>query len=216
LHPIVVTPTNELVAGQRRVEAYKKLGHKKIPCVVVSGLDNAVELIVAERDENTCRRDFSPREAVALGKVLEALERPKAKARQSEAGKQHGRGKIASDQIPEPFKGQTRDKVGRAVGMGGTTYSRARAVVEAAESDPDTFGEIAEEMDRTGNVGGAYDRVKAIKDAVNSHGKRKDAMVGVGVVRANEAINCLKKIPPSDRLRKRGFEIVEDWLKNNL
>jgi hypothetical protein len=174
-----------------------------------------VELIVAERDENTCRRDFSPREAVALGKVLEALERPKAKARQNQ-GRPKTSDKLSSDEIPEVIKGDTRDKVGRALGVSGQTYQRAKAVVEAAESDPDTFGEIAEEMDRTGNIAGAYGKVKAVKDAVNSLGKRKDGMVGVGVVRANEAINCLKKIPPSDRLRKRGFEIVEDWLKNNL
>ena len=35
---------------------------------------------------------------------------------------------------------------------------------------------------------------------------------GVGVDRANEAINCLKRIPKNDRLRKRGFQIVTDWI----
>lgn len=38
---------------------------------------------------------------------------------------------------------------------------------------------------------------------------------GVGVRHANEAIDCLKKIPKGDGLRKRGFQIVSDWMKAN-
>jgi len=38
---------------------------------------------------------------------------------------------------------------------------------------------------------------------------------GVGVSRAHEAINCLKRIPKNDRLRKRGFQIVTDWIRDN-
>jgi hypothetical protein len=37
----------------------------------------------------------------------------------------------------------------------------------------------------------------------------------VGVIKANEAVNCLKAIPKSDALRKRGFQIVSDWIKHN-
>jgi len=38
---------------------------------------------------------------------------------------------------------------------------------------------------------------------------------GMGVIRAHEAINCLKRIPKDDGLRKRGFQVVADWLKHN-
>ena len=38
---------------------------------------------------------------------------------------------------------------------------------------------------------------------------------GVGVLRANEAIDALKRIPKNDALRKRGFQIVSDWIKAN-
>jgi hypothetical protein len=38
---------------------------------------------------------------------------------------------------------------------------------------------------------------------------------GVGVERAHDAIACLKRIPKSDALRLRGFEIVIDWIKHN-
>src|SRR5262249_60206546 len=36
---------------------------------------------------------------------------------------------------------------------------------------------------------------------------------GVGTVRAQEAINCLSRIPKNDALRERGFQIVMDWIK---
>jgi hypothetical protein len=38
---------------------------------------------------------------------------------------------------------------------------------------------------------------------------------GKGVILANEAINCLTRIPKNDALRKRGFQIVTDWIKAN-
>ena len=38
---------------------------------------------------------------------------------------------------------------------------------------------------------------------------------GIGVQRANEALNILRKIPEDDGLRVRGLEIVVDWITNN-
>jgi len=39
--------------------------------------------------------------------------------------------------------------------------------------------------------------------------------LGVGIERANEAINCLKRIPKNDGLRRRAFKIVMDWMRLN-
>jgi hypothetical protein len=38
---------------------------------------------------------------------------------------------------------------------------------------------------------------------------------GVGVERAHQAIACLKRIPKGDALRKRAFQIVSDYIKQN-
>jgi hypothetical protein len=38
---------------------------------------------------------------------------------------------------------------------------------------------------------------------------------GKGVALAHEAINCLIRIPKNDALRKRGFQIVMDWIKGH-
>jgi hypothetical protein len=46
---------------------------------VVKSLEEAWALLRAERDENTCRKDFTPLEAVALGESLEGIERKAAK-----------------------------------------------------------------------------------------------------------------------------------------
>jgi len=55
---------------------------------------------------------------------------------------------------------------------------------------------------------------KAEKDSAQ-HSQPVDGIKGMGVIRANEAINCLIRIPKNDVLRKRGFQIVTDWIENN-
>src|SRR6266540_4598457 len=54
LHPIVIKENNELVAGRRRIEAYKTLGKNKIPFTRVN-IQNALK---GEYDENVEREDF--------------------------------------------------------------------------------------------------------------------------------------------------------------
>jgi ParB-like chromosome segregation protein Spo0J len=43
--------------------------------------------------------------------------------------------------------------------------------------------------------------------------KVPDGFLGVGVIRAHEAINILSRIPRNDALRKDGFKLVKDWLR---
>ncbi|MFO0791959.1 MAG: hypothetical protein U0805_21060 [Pirellulales bacterium] len=73
-------------------------------------------------DENTCRKDFTPSEAAAMGMALEPLAKRKAKDRQGRPGK------VRSEKVTEHNEtGQTREQVGAAVGMSGPTYQRAKA-----------------------------------------------------------------------------------------
>src|SRR5262249_25077697 len=82
LHPIVMSPDHQLIAGQRRLEAVKELGWTEIPVRVV----DLANIVQGEHDENACRKDFTPSEAVAIGRALEENERPKA-ARRKAAGR---------------------------------------------------------------------------------------------------------------------------------
>jgi hypothetical protein len=82
-----------------------------------------------------------PTEAVAMTRKLEAIARGSAKDRKWQAGKEYGRGrpKIASDTVPEAISGRAGDIIGAAVGLSGTSYTRAKAVVDAAEENPEKF-----------------------------------------------------------------------------
>jgi hypothetical protein len=51
---------------------------------------------------------------------------------------------------------------------------------------------------------------RPVPKSASVNGKRP-----VGVLRANEAIDCLMRIPKNDAHRKRGFQIVTDWIKHN-
>jgi ParB family chromosome partitioning protein len=176
LQPLVVTPDLQLIAGQRRLVALQELRREDVPVYVVTGLDDALARLHAEQDENTCREPFTPSEAVALGEAIEDLERQRAaerrRASQAKPGQKVGAapakqaGQSAeppqgAGKLPAPSeKGDTRDRVAAAVGMSGRTYEKGKAVVKAAEEDPEGCGPIAEEMDRTGKVDPAYNEVQ--------------------------------------------------------
>ena len=64
------------------MEAIRELKWERVTVHIVHDMDGALKLLQAERDENTCRKDFTRSEAVAIGKAIEELEKPKAKERQ--------------------------------------------------------------------------------------------------------------------------------------
>ncbi len=154
LHPIVIKPDGTLIAGERRLAAYKKLGHDAIPVTIAETFDDLYRALRAERDENTCREPFKPSEAIAIGKLLEPFERDAAKARQGER----------TDKHPENFTGSAggnaADKTAAAVGMSRPTYTKAKAVVDAAEHEPNMFGDLVDQMDKTDSVDRAYHEMK--------------------------------------------------------
>lgn len=62
LHPIIIRNGNKLVAGERRLEACKRLGWKKIPARRFESLSDD-ELRAVELEENTERLDLESFEA---------------------------------------------------------------------------------------------------------------------------------------------------------
>jgi N6-adenosine-specific RNA methylase IME4 len=173
LQPIVVRPDHVLVAGERRLLALKRLGWEKIPVVVATGLDDALRLLVAEQDENVCRKDFTVTEKVYLTERLKPLVQAGARKAQ-ENGRRKGGGdrksKKAAGSVSPNFgesdparkdRESTR-KLAAAVGLSGPTLERAVVVVKAAEQDPERFEPIREQMNRTGKVNGAYKQVSVL------------------------------------------------------
>jgi ParB family chromosome partitioning protein len=84
LQPVTVTPDRVLVCGWRRLEAVKRLGWKSIKVWVRSGISDPVTALLAERDENTQRKDYTPLEREALYREIKELLREDAARRQAE------------------------------------------------------------------------------------------------------------------------------------
>ena len=155
LHPVVVTPSGRLIAGQRRLQACRQLGWKDVPVTVV----DLYQAARGEAHENFVRKDLLPSEIVALKRAIEPLERRAARERQG------SRTDLCLPATVAECQGAARDKIARYLGVGKTTIDRAEAVVEAAEEDPEEYGHLVEQMDRSGKVAGAYRRLIVTKQA---------------------------------------------------
>lgn len=160
LHPVVIDRTGRLVCGRRRLEACRVLGWEDVPVTIADSIESAVAALIAERDENECRKEMLMSEKVALGKAIEDLERPVAEQLRREGNARGGR---ARDEVTVPGSRdfRVREQVGEALGMSGATYQRAAAVVDRAERGDETAQEALAEMDATGKVRPAYDKVTA-------------------------------------------------------
>lgn len=188
LHPVVIKTDNTLIAGHRRIEAARLLSMKEIPVTVI----DVDDLLGAERDENAERKNFTPTEAVTIGRMIETEQQIRLKAtsheRQVAAGIKGAikKGFVLTDGGGLTKRGNaidtslvfnqqpvdTRDSVSSAVGMSGTKYYKAKKVVEAAELDPDSFGDLPARMDETGNVNGALEELKRRQGKSTRNGKK--------------------------------------------
>ena len=155
LHPIVVTPDGRLIAGERRLEAYKLLGRKEIPITEV----DLAEIVRGELAENADRKDFVPSEIEAICRALMPVEKAAAKKRQG------ARRDLVETfhEVPAPQK--TRDKIGAFAGVSGRTVEKIAAVVAAAEAEPAKYGKLAQAMDHHGRVDGPYRRLCNMRSA---------------------------------------------------
>lgn len=126
LHPVVVTEDGRLVAGARRLEACKVLGWDEVPVTVAESWDEASAALIAERDENTCRKQMTASELASLGRSLEDIYRPEAAA--NTTANLPGQTPNGSR---EPL-GRVREQVGEALGMSGATYQRIKTVADDA------------------------------------------------------------------------------------
>jgi N6-adenosine-specific RNA methylase IME4/ParB-like chromosome segregation protein Spo0J len=153
LHPIVVQPDGTLIAGERRLEACKRLGWTHIPVTVV----NLDDIVRGEFAENTARKDFTPSELVAITAAVGERERELAQRRMT-------LGKLSTGSNA----GKTRDKLDKIaspLGMSGRTLERAQAIVAAAEAEPEKYGKLVAAMDKTGRVNGPFKRLKVAQQA---------------------------------------------------
>ena len=154
LHPVVIRRDGRLIAGERRLEAFKLLGRTEIPATEV----DLEEIARGELAENADRLNFLPSEIDAIRRTLEPIERAAAKARQ-------GTRNDLRANFPEVGEQRARDKIGAFAGVSGRTVEKIAAVVAAAEAEPDRFGKLAADMDRCRRVNGPYRRLCNMRQA---------------------------------------------------
>ena len=131
--------------------------------------------------------------------------------------------------LPEG-RSDARDAAGEAVGVSGKSVDYgtkvlkhgSKKLIEACDQDKIAVSTAAKltaksktEQDKLlksmkGKPGGRKLRIETETPAPPAGESR-----GIGVQRAHEAIACLKKIPLKDGLRKRGLQIVSDWIHHN-
>ena len=178
-HPIGITPSNELIFGQRRLEAAKQLGWEHIPARVI----DPGSLLLAEWAENEFRKELTPSERVEIGKEVEKL-----------LGNRRGNPKIRKKPAENPIPQLVGELEGResaevAASTAGfdnpETYRQAKKVVangtptlvEAMDagdisikdaatvaSEPESVQEEAVESVKAGKVKTARQAVNGTKD----------------------------------------------------
>lgn len=163
LHPVVVTADYRLIAGQRRIVAARRLGWNTIDITVATSITEAGVMLAAERDENTCRKAFTPTEEHAVYEAVLALEKPKAAERQGTRTDLSTSEKVSQKSSPQP----QRSKEAAAKAASGSA-GRARTLDKVGEtkalavdqSKPEPVREAAKQalndMDRTGKVDRAH------------------------------------------------------------
>ena len=129
LQAIGITTDNVLVFGERRLRAAKRIGWTEIEARIVD-----CDSLMAERDENQIRKDFTPTEAVAIAMAIQErmvgrVGNPSLKAN--------------SGNISGIERGDSRDIAARAAGLGsGKTLEAAQRVIERGTP------ELIEAMDK--------------------------------------------------------------------
>src|ERR1039458_5289839 len=155
IQPIAITTDNKLIAGERRIKAWlhpkSNFRDQPIPVHVIT-----VDSIVAgEWDENAHRKDFTPSEAVAIKREIEVLLKKHAKERQRRhGGTAPGKKSDATDKL------NVGDRAAAMTGKKRRTLEKAEKIEDAAEQDPERFGKLRDDMNRTGRVDGPFKRLQ--------------------------------------------------------
>jgi ParB family transcriptional regulator, chromosome partitioning protein len=135
LHPIVINENNELVAGQRRLEACKTLGWIKIACRVV----NISDIIKGEFIENIARKDFTFSERQAILQEIESKRIGHRVSKESSANLQT----FQRDNKGKPSVNIVADYTG----LSPRQLSNEKDVYMHAKSNPQEFGYLIKELD---------------------------------------------------------------------
>ena len=205
INPVTVMPLTggeyRLLAGLRRIRAFESLGFTEIDIHIVSPADAEAELRI-EVSENEQRESFTFSEQMDFARLLEEIEKEKAKNRkhegQSMGGKIAGNGRSKDESCLVPHgapskKEKTRDVVAGKIGMGKTNYDRAKYIVENASD------EIIDELDKEQRtIRGTYDELKANEKAAGLLSKSDEE-----AIQKIQEFNAMSPLQKVEELKRR-------------
>lgn len=222
----------KILDGRRRHAACIKAGVE--PEFVDVNPEDPVAYVLSQ---NLHRRHLTASQrAMVAARASEIYER-QAKQREKEGAAKGGRASGASRREktkgganwPHPSNNQTpiRDESRRArsqaaatVGVGGRTVQRACRVIK--NGTPEVIKAVDEgkiSLNKAEEVTQEPPEVQERRVSGTEPDPDTDPEArrprGKGIDLANDAINCLRRIPKNDALRKRGFQLVADWLRRH-
>jgi N6-adenosine-specific RNA methylase IME4 len=115
-----------------------------------------------EIEANVQRKDFTESE---LGAIQRALINELSKPEMKRQGERTDLTCTAPDRTSSSRRENTTEKVAKLFGESERTVTRRLDVLAAAEAEPERFGKLAADMDRTGRVAGPYKRLKVARQA---------------------------------------------------
>ncbi len=224
----------QLLDGRRRLRACEIAGIS--PRMRDVETDDPVSYVLST---NLHRRQLTPsQKAMVAAKAREFYDQ-QAKERQRAAGGDHKK-KPLPENLPEAVPTDARDAAGKAVGVSGRTVDYATKVLTQGEPELIAAVEEGRMAVSTAAILSSEPPEKQKEEATRPHRNRKykpgvgggestsddsdkgtqeepppGVSRGFGIERAHEAIACLKRIPKNDMLRKRGLQIVSDWIRHN-
>jgi ParB family chromosome partitioning protein len=161
-HPIVVTESGILVAGGRRLEAYKMLNKEEIEATVIADKTEE-QLFDIEARENLERRSFVLTELYEVAKRKEVF----VKAENKEAKKRKAKTEVCSHKSVGTKKDKETDHiVANYIGLKGTTYRNLKKVMNYEDKENFTW------IDKNGDVQD-YDKLLGL---MNDTGKVTTAL----------------------------------------
>ena len=179
LEPIQIKSDGTIISGHRRWQAAKQVGLDAVPvtiCDYASGLDERLALIEFNR-----QREKTFTQKMNEAEELEAIEKERAKARKAAtqlAGKdKEGKHVTASvtAKLPEPNKGETREKVAKQTGIGSArTYDTAKKLWTKAKEGDEVAAKLVEAVDqKKESISGAYKKLEKKERADQIAAERK-------------------------------------------
>lgn len=224
----------KIIDGRRRFKACQVAGIEPLTKNVLP--EDPISYVLSL---NLHRRHLTPSQLAMVGARAREIYDREAKDRQkAHGGTAPGKSKTLPANLPEVKSGDSRDAVGKAIGVSGKSIDHATRVLNqavpevvkavdegrmavstaailAAEPEDKQMEEISNpkrnRVYKPGYLSGDAPSPEKTSEPEPQAGKVR----GVGVEIANEAINCLIRIPKNDALRKRGLQIVADWIKAN-